>query len=962
MKKLYKLITIIVCIVSMALMTACVPVLSGPNGFWFNRDTQEIVWNKVENAKSYTIDINGKQTTTRQNAFSIEDLDPGEYTVKVKANGDDEGFKDSDWVEYTVERDPESGLLYKLINNNSEYQLVGVGKVAAGGKVVMESEYRGKPVTQIGDAAIRNGRISSIVIAKTVKSIGKRAFMGCTQLETIVFEEGSVLESIGTSAFQNCRELKEVNIPDTVTTVGELAFAYCFALEKANISKGQTEVPLRMFANCSSLTEITGPETILAIQDHAFSACSKLAKINGFKNVKKIGGFAFMGCASLTNIPVFEYLESIGDQSFRQCTTLNNVVLSDSVTSIEQGAFFECEALDTIKLGNGVMKVGRLAFGSTKIWNDAVDVVYVDNWVVGNKNVEIESVDFKEGTAGIADEVFLENAKLRKVYLPSVRAIGDAAFAGATMLWSVILGDSLKSIGDQSFWYCEGLTELTLGTSLETIGDYAFYGCKNLNSTDKNPIQLPDTVKSIGAWAFNETIFYKQYADDIVYLGNWVVGCKNPILGAEEGKDIPSVKEGTIGLADYSFSECMFMTQLGLPDSLEYIGEATFSGCMFLQIVNMPASLKRIGDYAFYNSSVSFGDVDPDAEMLPLTAIFPEGLEYIGRSAFYGCINLLKVDIPGTVKTIGDYAFFGCAKIGGFTAINPETGVETKYEGYLKLGEGIETIGSRAFYGCGMENTDKNIELNNEKDVGIKELVIPNSVTSIGSKAFYGCAMIKNLTISNAIDTIEEYAFYGCSSVEKIVIPASVKSIAKYAFRGCSSATELVFEGQAVEYIGDYAFFACSSLSVVNIPKSVNALGNYVFAKGGIASSTIGNTLYNNGKHTYYGNNNATIYMEYEEIPKDWEKYWNSSYRPVILGCTLSEDGSYVVSFTKNANTILNDGALNGINAPARSGYTFGGWTTKEGSNDPKDSEFTANEILDIENGITVYAIWIPNN
>ena len=83
---------------------------------------------------------------------------------------------------------------------------------------------------------------------------------------------------------------------------------------------------------------------------------------------------------------------------------------------------------------------------------------------------------------------------------------------------------------------------------------------------------------------------------------------------------------------------------------------------------------------------------------------------------------------------------------------------------------------------------------------------------------------------------------------------------------------------------------------------------------------------------------------------------WNRSDRPVMWGCTLSEDKTYVVSFTRNADSISNTYVESGINAPYRKGYTFGGWATEHGST---VAAYTATNVNTAPNGTTLWAIWI---
>ena len=100
----------------------------------------------------------------------------------------------------------------------------------------------------------------------------------------------------------------------------------------------------------------------------------------------------------------------------------------------------------------------------------------------------------------------------------------------------------------------------------------------------------------------------------------------------------------------------------------------------------------------------------------------------------------------------------------------------------------------------------------------------------------------------------------------------------------------------------------------------------------------------------------VTFYTEYAARPALWIGQWNTSYRPVVWGCTLSEDKTYVVSFTKSAASITDDRAVNGMNAPTRAGFAFDGWATVEGGS----VAYTMEDIMSAPNGTTLYAVWSP--
>ncbi|MDR3293642.1 MAG: InlB B-repeat-containing protein [Clostridiales bacterium] len=63
-----------------------------------------------------------------------------------------------------------------------------------------------------------------------------------------------------------------------------------------------------------------------------------------------------------------------------------------------------------------------------------------------------------------------------------------------------------------------------------------------------------------------------------------------------------------------------------------------------------------------------------------------------------------------------------------------------------------------------------------------------------------------------------------------------------------------------------------------------------------------------------------------------------------------------MVSFTKTSSSISNPTATDGILAPYREGYTFGGWATTEGST---TAAYTTEDVGSAEDDVTLYAIWI---
>ena len=147
----------------------------------------------------------------------------------------------------------------------------------------------------------------------------------------------------------------------------------------------------------------------------------------------------------------------------------------------------------------------------------------------------------------------------------------------------------------------------------------------------------------------------------------------------------------------------------------------------------------------------------------------------IDKSCFRGNTNIVSVDIPDSVTSIGDWAFGECSSLTSIT-----------------IPDSVTSIRECAFYGCS----------------GLTSVTIGNSVTSIGDRAFYGCSSLTSITIPDSVTSIGEWAFYDCSSLTSITIPDSVTSIGDGAFSGCKKLKEVNYRGTEEQWmkikIGSY--------------------------------------------------------------------------------------------------------------------------------------------------------------
>lgn len=124
------------------------------------------------------------------------------------------------------------------------------------------------------------------------------------------------MTSIDNAAFYCCKKLRDINIPNRVTTIYRSTFAYC-----------------------ESLATIIIPDNVTSIEDFAFHNCSNLRSVNIPNSVTTIGYAAFRNCINLTSVDIPYGVRSIRKIAFEGCSNLTSINIPNSVTDIADTAF-----------------------------------------------------------------------------------------------------------------------------------------------------------------------------------------------------------------------------------------------------------------------------------------------------------------------------------------------------------------------------------------------------------------------------------------------------------------------------------------------------------------------------------------------------------------------------------------------------------------------------------------------
>lgn len=176
------------------------------------------------------------------------------------------------------------------------------------------------PITELKDYTFNNCKmLSAVSLPVSLESIGTAAFDSCSILAGIVLPEN--LRTIGTSAFAGTN-LKQVEIPDSVTVIGDSAFGLCTSLSSVKLPEELRYLGASVFGFCYSLEEVKIPEGLMTVGMGTFMQCTSLKSVEFPMRVSNVGSLVFWGCTSLQEATFLNKNVCVDDNAFAGCSGL----------------------------------------------------------------------------------------------------------------------------------------------------------------------------------------------------------------------------------------------------------------------------------------------------------------------------------------------------------------------------------------------------------------------------------------------------------------------------------------------------------------------------------------------------------------------------------------------------------------------------------------------------------------
>jgi len=827
-------------------------------------------------------------------------------------------------------------------------------------------------VVAISDYAFAYSGIEYVYFASNLSSIGQHAFAYSSIKEVNLL----YAVTVGYRAFRECDQMNTVYICGDVILNNDV-FRNSDSLEKVEFEEGFMEIPKNSFYYCRNLYDITLPSTITTIGEFAFGYNSRLYEIEIPANAV-IQKQAFLNCSNIVKLTINEGVCS-ENNSFANCYKIYELY------NLSKGTFFH-----TTLINVSIKNTYYSAETESSIVKQDDYLFYNDSLIayIGKTNIAITLPTSYNDSVYTLGDYFLYLRGVESVTISEgVTTIPYYGLYGSGIV-SISLPNSLTVIKEYAFGSLENLNEITIPSNVINIYDNAFSGTYRLfdifnesaldieSGSDKHGMialyakNVYNTYEETNHPTYEDENGYKFIEiDGLYYLYGYDTSLTNIVLPDDINGNsyiimnhtfnrtsirTITISSGVIGIEAYAFTNITRATEFVMGENVEFIDSYAFNKLIGEITIEIPKNIKTLNSYVLEYCQIESLVLNNTLECIDSYAL----ANFSGNITFNGTLEewntVVKNDnwryntgdftvycLDGEINYYSaiyeyDYNYNGYVVTGlddlGIVMLT----IADYYEGYPVVGirenafnccSTIEVVyylpnvvnwGNNAFYGCDnlqnifVFNVSINEWISYNVDISVFEncynlysvilsddILYYNQITyELSEDGTYYIATGYNYTDNMAVLEIPQYyhnkpvraiadnAFKDMTDLYRLTISSEYITIGNNAFYACHGLIAVEIQSHVVS-IGDYAFYACHSLESVNFYNNVDSIGDYTFGEC----------------HSL-----ATIYTNYIEpdwynIPKG-ENYLYDTYNVTIVFVDI-EYGDVIYVYSEEYNAFV---------------------------------------------------------
>jgi hypothetical protein len=362
---------------------------------------------------------------------------------------------------------------------------------------------------------------------------------------------------------------------------------------------------------------------------------------------------------------------------------ITSLILSDKVTALNNN-FATNTNFSTLIIPSSILNISATAFGTSSypshfstflVHPNNPAYCSIDNIIYSKDKTTLircatenlkSILTIDNATININSNAFLKCSNITTINLNNNITTLPSGFCAYSSLETITIPNSITTIGRSAFSNCGNLSSIIYeeNSSLTTISFDAFLNCTSLGN-----INVPTSVVSISNTSFDNTLWYNNQPDGVVYVNQFLYRYK----GTAPASTSITVVSGTKEICTSAFSGQTEIIGITLPNTLEIIGNSAFKNSG-LTSITIPSSVTTIGSSAFYNTKLT-------------TVTIPSSITRIEDSTFQNSL-IGTVTLPSTITYIGANAFWTKVKRTIIcNAITPPTLTKSGSGYYYNFGE-----------------------------------------------------------------------------------------------------------------------------------------------------------------------------------------------------------------------------------------------------------------------------------